>query len=408
MKRRILWVLTSLTLSSLVFGGTPAVKVGADVLVEDRLQLLSGKRVGLITNLTGRVRTGKFLLDILRSKGICVTAIFAPEHGIRGTDQAGETYRDSVDSRTGVRIYSLYGTTKKPTPDMLQAVDVLVYDIQDVGVRCYTYISTMALCMEAAAAVHIPFIVLDRPNPLGGEVMDGPVLPDSLRSFVGYLPIPTVYGLTAGELAEMANEEGWLKGGARVDLTVIPMSGWTRTMSWSETGLTWIAPSPNIPTIESAIAYPMTVYLEATNISEGRGTPAPFRMLGAPFLPADSLSVRLQPVTGEGIQFRDTSFTPTFSKHRGTSCAGVFLTIALGPLHAPVRKGMLLLSRLRRLAGRAMLIDKKSLALLVGDNEAVDIILRGSDVTSVFEGWTRSAKAFQMQAARYRLYPEKQ
>lgn len=261
--------------SSATVFAQPGVKLGNDVLVERHLQLLEGKRVGLIVNHTARLSSGQYLVDMLVQRGIVIVALFGPEHGIRGEGLAGEKISDTKDEKTGIPIYSLYGKTRKPTAEMLANVDMLVYDIQDVGVRFYTYISTMGLCMAAAAEKGIPFIVLDRPNPLGGEKVDGPILDDSLKSFVGMYPIPIVYGLTCGELAKMINAEGWfatkesgLLNRLKCNLTVITMEGWKRKMPWGDTGLEWVPPSPNIKSAQTALVYPMTCLIEATNISE--------------------------------------------------------------------------------------------------------------------------------------------
>jgi uncharacterized protein YbbC (DUF1343 family) len=287
----------------------PRVSTGADVLVAEHLDLLKGKRVGLITNHTGRVSSGEFLVDVLLGKKINVVALFGPEHGIRGEAAAGDAVDDGVDDQTGIAVYSLYGATRKPTPTMLEGVDILMYDIQDVGVRFYTYISTMGLAMEAAAEHGIPFVVVDRPNPIGGLKLDGPVLIDSLRSFVGMYPIPVAYGLTCGELAVMIKSEGWLDL-AKLDLTVIWMEGWKRTMLWDDTGCPWVRPSPNIPTPATALVYPATCFIEATNVSEGRGTERPFHFIGAPFIDGGTLSGKLNALRLPGVRFSPTEFTP--------------------------------------------------------------------------------------------------
>src|SRR5512147_368248 len=235
-----------------------AVSVGTDFLLKARLDLVSGKRVALIVNHTALTAEGIHLVDALRSRGVAVVRMFGPEHGVRGAAAAGEKVSDGFDSATGIPVTSLYGKIQKPTREMLRDVDILLYDIQDVGARFYTYISTMKLCMEAAAERGIPFVVLDRPNPLGGVLVDGPVLEDSLRSFVGCAPIPIVYGLTAGELARYLVGERLLARGPNPDLLVLPVEGWIRKEMWEGTGLQWIPPSPNLPTQASALAYPAT------------------------------------------------------------------------------------------------------------------------------------------------------
>lgn len=383
------------------------VRVGADVLLSKRLALVRGKRIGLITNQSGRTSRGEYLLDALFARGIHVAALFAPEHGIRGTGGAGETVLDGVDPVTHVPVFSLYGRNRKPTPGMLAGVDVLLYDVQDVGARFYTYVSTLGLCMEAAAGKGIPIVVLDRPDPLGGLLTDGPVLPDSLRSFVGMFPIPVIYGLTAGELAQMANGEGWLAGGVRADLTVIPMEGWTRSMSWSATGLGWVPPSPNIRTPEAALVYPSTCYLEATNVSEGRGTNFPFQVIGAPFIdgrdPAGLLSIR----DPGAVLVRDTVFTPSSSKFSGVKCSGVCISFIMSDTLRPVGVGIRILSLLTKTCRDSFIVSRTGLSRLLGDPGAFDRIAGGEDPDSISAAWEPSLRAFRARASKYRLYPER-
>ena len=384
---------------------SPRVRTGADVLIERRLSLLEGKRVGLITNRTGRLASGEMLLDALVRRGISVTALFGPEHGIRGTSGAGEAVADSVDPATGIPVFSLYGRVRKPTPAMIDRVDVLVYDIQDVGARFYTYLSTMGLCMEAAAERGLPFIVLDRPDPLGGDIVDGPVLPDSLRSFVGSFPIPVVYGLTPGELAAMANGEGWLSRGVRAELTVVRMEGWTRHMRWGEAGLSWVPPSPNIRRPETQWIYPATCYLEATNVSEGRGTGDPFFTIGAPFVPAGELSRLLRAAGLRGIT--DTIFTPHESKYMGVSCNGVHLSVVPGDSLRPVRAGVEILSALVRCCGDSITINPRGLSRLLGDPYALDLIRQGKTAGEIASRWEEDVRLFRKRASGYMIYPER-
>jgi len=253
------------------------VRVGADVLMKEQFPLIKGKRVGLVTNHTALLADGTHLADALIAHGdVRLTALFGPEHGIRGDAPDGKTIADSIDARTGVKVYSLYGAVNKPSPAMLKNVDVLVYDIQDVGARFYTFISTMFLAMEAASENNIPVIVLDRPNPIGGVYCDGPVRVDSLKTFVSWAPMPIAHGMTVGELAMMANGEGWLKEKTKAALTVIPVEGWNRAAYFDETRLAWVRPSPNMRTVSTAVVYPGTCLVEGLNVSEGRGTERPF------------------------------------------------------------------------------------------------------------------------------------
>lgn len=382
------------------------VRIGADVFIEKHLSLVREKKVGLITNHTGRLSSGEYLVDALLKEGVEVVALFGPEHGIRGIAKAGELVHDSVDAATGIRIFSLYGRMKKPTPEMLAGVDVLVYDIQDVGARFYTYISTMTLAMEAAAERGIPFIVLDRPNPLGGILIDGPVMQDSLRSFVGMLPIPVVYGLTCGELASMINRERWLKDGSTMELSVIRMEGWSRSMAWSATGLDWIAPSPNIPTPQTAIAYPATCFIEATNVSEGRGTDRPFEIIGAPFIDGALLASNLNQLGLPGIRFTAFSFTPTSSKFKGEQCHGVRLEVTSQGAFKPVLTGIHIIRVIQRLWPGELRFRSSFLAQLLGVSGLEVQLSQGVHPDTIRSSWASALEDFRSRSSVYHLYGE--
>jgi len=283
----------------------PVLMTGLDQLEVRGLDKLAGKRVGLITNHTALDAEGRHAADILHAaEGVELVAIFAPEHGFRGEAEAGEHVVDSVDERTGARIYSIYGETRKPTAEMLEGVDILIFDIQDIGARFYTYISTMGYCMEAAAEQGMPIWVLDRPNPIGGR-MAGPVLEMENQSFVGMYPIPLQHGMTVGELAMMIRGENWMEGDlSELDLTVIPVKNYSKNEFYGD----WPAPSPNIPNLETALVYPGTCLLEAVNLSEGRGTDAPFLTIGAPWLDHAELLKRLQALGLRGVELDTVSF----------------------------------------------------------------------------------------------------
>ncbi|HZJ00067.1 MAG TPA: DUF1343 domain-containing protein [Gemmatimonadaceae bacterium] len=260
---------------------TAQVVPGISVLVKDSVHLVRGKRVGLITNHTGRDEKGSSSIDLLyNARGVKLTALFAPEHGLRGSARGGATIASGVDEKTGVRIYSLYGETKTPTARMLDDVDVIVYDIQDVGARMYTYVWTMTLAAEAAKKAGKQFIVADRPDPIRGDIVEGGLIEKRYRSFTGLHNVPLRYGLTPGELARYLSSNGDIDA----DPIVIPMKGYRRSMWWDNTGLEWIAPSPNIRDTEAALLYPGISFFEATNVSEGRGTDSPFRLIGARWL----------------------------------------------------------------------------------------------------------------------------
>lgn len=375
---------------------------GADRVVGEHGRIFAGKRVGLVTNQTGLLADGRHLVDALVDGGTRVTALFGPEHGIRGDAGAGEKVRDSVDTKTGVPVYSLYGKTSKPTPAMLENVDVLVYDIQDVGVRFYTYISTMKLCMEAAAEQDIPFVVLDRPNPLG-ELIDGPVIEDSLRSFVGIVRIPIVYGLTIGELATMINELGWLADGRKARLEVVWMDGWTRSMRLTTP---WVAPSPNIRRPETIDLYPGLCLIEATNLSEGRGTERPFHQFGAPWVDAKRLSQRLNATGLQGVHFDPVKFTPASSKNAGQLCQGVAATVTDPVAFKPVLTGVTVLSVLRGLHPDSLVIRRASLNRLLGVSAAYSAILSGVQPGEIELDWQGGLREYMELAARFRRYPQ--
>ncbi|MDZ7756394.1 MAG: DUF1343 domain-containing protein [Rhodohalobacter sp.] len=286
----------------------PVIKSGAEVLLDEHLEELKGRKVGLIMNPTSRV-DGVHMLDTLLSLGVNVRALYAAEHGFRGEAGAGEVIEDGVDQTTGLPVFSLYGTSKKPTPEMLEDVDLLLFDLPDMGVRFYTYSATMGLVLEAAWENKKEVWVLDRPNPLGGDYVAGWTLQDEYKSFVGYYPMPIVYGLTMGEIAGMAVGEGWIDTGDDLNYEVIEMKGWNRNMIWPETGLTWIAPSPNLPTFDHAFAYTGTVIFEGTNLSEGRGTDSPFLTIGSPGFNYVPSAIRKLEEEHQ-VQLDSISFTP--------------------------------------------------------------------------------------------------
>lgn len=292
---------------------SPAVTTGAQALVDSDFGALAGRRVGLIVNQNSVVDVDGQLVHIAdlahEHRDVEVMALFGPEHGVRGTADAGELVEDAVDPSTGLPVFSLFGATRKPTPEMLEGIDTLVYDLQDVGARYYTYISTLGLAMEAAAEAGIDVVVLDRPNPLGGTTGGG-VLESARQSFVGQYPIPAQYGLTSGELANLIVEQEWLDGVNALDLTVVPLDGWDRSMTWVDTGLPWIAPSPAITSADTALLYPATIYFEATSLSYGRGTASPFTLFGAPWLDAPGIADELTGRDLPGVSFEATEVMP--------------------------------------------------------------------------------------------------
>jgi uncharacterized protein YbbC (DUF1343 family) len=294
--------------------------------MEDQLSLIKGRRVGLITNPTGVTGDLKPTIDVLfESRDVLLVALFGPEHGVRGHVTAGGRVANSVDEKTKLPVYSLYGKTHKPTKEMLDSIDVLIYDIQDIGSRSYTYIYTMAYAMEAAAENRLKFIVLDRPNPLTGHRIEGNVLDTAFtRSLVGMYPIPYIYGMTCGELAQMINNEGWLKSGVKCDLTVIPMKGWSREMWWEDTGLEWVPTSPHIPHASTALFYDATGIMgELQVVSEGVDYTLPFEIAGAPWIDGQKLADELNGQDIEGVYFRPLHYKPYYFNPENNTYQGV-------------------------------------------------------------------------------------
>ena len=295
------------------------VKPGLEVLIEERLDLVQGKRVGVVTNHSAVTRDTTHIVDALLKAGVNITALYGPEHGVWGHVADGQEIESGKDPRTGIPVFSLYGATRKPTPEMLEPVDTMIYDLQDVGVRFYTFTYTMSYAMQACAENGKKFIVLDRPNPINGLNVEGNILDMKFASFVGMHPIPQQHGMTIGELARLFNGEY----GFNADLEVIPCKGWERCMWFDETGLPWVMPSPNMPTLDAAIVYPGMCLMEGTNVSEARGTAKPFEMCGAPWVDGFKLADHLNSLEIPGVRFRATYFIPLTSKHKDQPCSGV-------------------------------------------------------------------------------------
>ncbi|MDP9469079.1 MAG: DUF1343 domain-containing protein [Chloroflexota bacterium] len=378
---------------------------GLDVFLDEGLAELAGKRVGLITNQTGVDRSLRSTIDLLqRAEGIELVALFGPEHGVRGDAQAGAKVNGAVDQRTRLPAHSLYGETQTPTPAMLAGIDSLIFDIQDAGVRFYTYLSTMAYAQEAAAAAGLAFVVLDRPNPISGTRVEGNVLDPDFQSFVGAHPIPIRHGLTFGELARLfAAERGW------PDPIVVPIRGWRRNQWFDETGLPFVLPSPNLPTLDALTLYPGTCLVEGTNVSEGRGTTRPFELVGAPWLDPFLLAEELDRRNLPGVAFRPTYFTPTFSKHANVSCGGVQIHILNRDATRPVQLGVHLLHVLRDLNRDAFTWregreGRYAIDLLLGSDHPRRALDGGGGVAEVTAGWDEEARAFEERRRPFLLY----
>lgn len=372
-------------------------KPGIDVLAEQKFAPLKGKRVGLVTNHTGIARQGQSTIDLIyKAEGVKLVALFSPEHGIAG--RMDEKVESSTDSATGLPIHSLYGDTRRPTADMLKGVDVLVFDIQDAGIRFYTYITTLAYCMEEAAKRKIPFYVLDRPNPLGGLAIEGPLLDKDKLSFVGYFPMPIRYAMTIGELALMFNSENKIKA----DLHVVNMQDWQRRDTYEATGLLWTAPSPNLRSLDAALLYAGIEILQNGGVSVGRGTETPFELFGAPWIRAVELADYLNKRFVPGVKFVPTRFTPTSGLHKGTPCEGLALVITDRPSLHSVLMGLEIAAALQKFYPDKVAIDK--IITLLGNSAALERLKKGDAPTRIVAEWEDDLAAFRKLREKYLLY----
>ncbi len=391
----------------------PAVKTGAQVLADEGFRRFAGRRIGLIVNHTARVDSVHLADLVHAAPDVTLAALFGPEHGLRGTADDGERIDDGRDDRTGVPVYSLYGRTRKPTPDMLRGLDVLVFDIQDVGARFYTFISTMGLAMQAAAEAGLPFVVLDRPNPLGGAYMAGFVLEPAHSSFVGQYPIPVAHGLTVGELARLIQGERLLPGLDDLRLEVVPMEGWRREALWPETGLPWVPTSPNIPDFETALVYPGACFFEAAAASEGRGTETPFILLGAPWADGEALTDTLNARGLPGVRFEAARFTPrsidgmaSNPRLEGQALQGIRTVVTDAAAFLPVETGVHVLHAFYRQAPRpeSFIAREEWLAKLAGTSRLYDLLTLGRPPEAIIGAWQDEVDAFAQRRAPYLLY----
>ncbi len=371
---------------------------GIDVLQRDDFRQLAGRNVGLITNHTGLNREGTSTVTLLHAaEQVNLVALFSPEHGFAGAlDQA--KISDARDEATGLKIYSLYGANRAPTAESLQGIDTLVFDIQDIGTRFYTYISTMGNAMKAAAEHGIRFVVLDRPNPIGGVEVQGPMLDPGSESFVGFHPMPVRHGMTAGELARMFNAELKLD----LELTVVAVDGWRRRDFFDATGLVWTNPSPNMRSLTQALLYPGIGLIETTNVSVGRGTDTPFEVIGAPWIEPLTLARELNAADLPGIRFVPIRFTPDDSKFKDQLCGSVNFIVTNRDEFEPLATGLTVAVTLRRLYPDDW--DTASLNRLLGNAEARDAILAGKSVDEIRDGYEAGLQSFKKRRSAYLLY----
>jgi uncharacterized protein YbbC (DUF1343 family) len=373
------------------------VMVGLDVLEAERFAPLRGKHVGVITNHTGLDGQGRTTIDALtHAPEIQVVALFTPEHGLGGTKD--ENVSSTKDPVSGLPVYSLYGETRRPTDEMLAGIDALVFDVQDAGVRFYTYTTTMAYCMEEAAKRKIAFFVLDRPNPLGGEIVEGPVLDADKTSFTGYFRLPVRYGLTIGELAQLFNEENHIQ----CDLHVITMKKWRRNYFYEETGLRWLPPSPNLRTLKGSILYPGLEILQNDGVSVGRGTEAPFEEFGAPWMHGEDVAARLNERHIAGVRFVAADFIPVAGLYAAERCGGVAVRVLDKRAVRPMTMGMEIASALRQLYPNKF--DVQKMLFLVGNEQAIRQLQEGVPATEVVKGWDADLKTFELMRRKYLLY----
>ena len=387
--------------SSPVFAArTPAVRLGDDVFVAETWRELRGRSVGIVTNPTGALSTGEPLIDAVHANGaITVKALFGPEHGIRGTVGAGQTVGSSTDEKTGLPVYSLYGPTRHPTAQMLDGIDVLLFDIQDVGARPYTYVSTMAYVMEAAAQYGKEVWVLDRPNPIGGVALDGPVLDPKYKSFVGLYPIPERHGMTVGELARLFNE----RFGIGCKLRVIAMQGWSREMHWPDTGLAWIPTSPNIPYARTALVYLATGLIDEAGINNGVSTPHPFEYAGGAGFDAATMRDVLAARKIPGIEFEPADWVPTRGFWKDKTLSGVTLNITDPHAFPSVRTAVELIAAARA-QGKFHVAHEQIFDRDWGTDTVRLALLGGASPEAIVAAWRPQLAAFAALRKAYLLY----
>jgi len=378
-------------------GHAARVQTGLDVLESLKFAPLRGKHIGLITNHTGVDAQGRSTIDALtHASGLQVVALFSPEHGLAGSSD--EKLSSTKDSATGLPVFSLYGETRRPTDQMLAGIDTLVFDVQDAGVRFYTYTTTMAYCMEEAAKRNIAFFVLDRPNPLGGEIVEGPMLDADKTAFTAYFPLPVRYGLTIGELAQLFNAENHINA----DLHVIAMKNWHRNYFYESTGLRWIPPSPNLRTLKGAILYPGLEILQNAGVSVGRGTETPFEEFGAPWINGDDVASALNDRHLPGLRFVAQPFVPVSGLYSGQRCGGVSVRVTDRAAVRSMRAGIEIAAVLQKLYPKDF--DAGKLLLLTGNAETVRQLQGAAAPEQIVASWDTALAAFEQMRRKYFLY----
>ena len=373
------------------------VQIGLDVLAAQKFAPLKGKHIGLITNHTGLDADGRSNVDLLaKAPGVHLVALFSPEHGLLGRND--DRISSSKDPATGLPIYSLYGETRRPTDEMLQGIDALVLDVQDAGVRFYTYTTTMAYCMEEAAKRNIAFYVLDRPNPLGGEIVEGPMLDADKTSFTAYYPLPVRYGMTIGELAQFFNIENHIN----CDLRVIGMKNWHRNYFFESTGIRWLPPSPNLRTLKGAVLYPGLEILQNAGVSVGRGTEAPFEEFGAPWMNGEEVAAGLNQRQLPGLRFAAQPFIPVIGLYSGQRCGGVAIRVTDRQAVRSMRMGIEIAALLKKLYPENF--DPSKLDLLLGNADTVRQLQDNVPPEQIVASWSSGISTFEQLRQKYFLY----
>lgn len=383
------------------------VKVGLEVLLHNRLDLLRGRRLGLVSHPAAITSKWVDLVDALRAAGLRPTTLFGPEHGYTAAVGDGVAVANMRDPHTGLLVYSLYGETQEPTEEMLRDVDILIFDMQDLGVRFYTYLSTLYYLLQACSKTGCPMVVLDRPNPITGTRVHGPLLEKGWESFVGIIPVPVMHGMTLGELSRLINGEY----GLGVDLTVIPLEGWQRRQWFDDTGRIWVPTSPGMPRLETAVVYPGMCFLEGTNLSEGRGTAQPFELAGAPWMNSHRLADRLTTIHLPGVVFRPVHFQPYASKYRGQVCQGVQVHVLDRDIFDPLRVGLEVITACWELAPSDFTFlppdvpgGRCHFDLLAGSDGLRLNILDHKLMADIFTSWQPGLADFCLRRAQYLLY----
>ena len=402
--------LTALTLASLSLAGTAPqknkaaarshgghVQTGLDVLEAEKFAALRGKRVGLITNHTGLDFQGRTTIELLaHATGVQLVALFSPEHGIAG--HADEQVASSKDASTGLPIFSLYGEHLRPTDEMLQGIDALVFDVQDAGVRFYTYTTTMGYCMEEAAKHGIAFYVLDRPNPINGEIVEGPMLDPDKTGFVAYFPLPVRYALTIGELAQLYNAEKHLN----CDLHVVPMKNWHRNYFFESTSVRWVPPSPNLRTLKGSILYPGLEILQNAGVSVGRGTQAPFEEFGAPWINGEEVAEELNARNLPGVRFANQPYVPVMGLYAGQRCGGVGIRVITPAAVRSMRVGLEIAALLQKKYPQHF--DVSKMIVLLGNDATIEQLKAGVPPEKIIASWSADLSAFDEMRHKYFLY----